>query len=46
MRLVLAVSTVVWAAVALGLLGFYPLTKKQAYATRDALEARRGRTST
>lgn len=44
MRLTLAVSTGVWAVIALALLAFYPLSKERAYATRDALEARRGST--
>ncbi len=43
MRLMLAVSTGVWAAIAIGLLMIYPLSKARAYETRDALEARRGR---
>lgn len=42
MRLLLAVSTGVWALIAIILLYFYPLSKKSAYATRDALESRRG----
>lgn len=42
MRLVLAVSTAVWAVIALVLLVFYPLSKQRAYEIRDALEARRG----
>jgi GPH family glycoside/pentoside/hexuronide:cation symporter len=43
MRLVLTISTAVWAIVALLLLVFYPLNRKRAYEIRDALEARRGR---
>ncbi len=42
LRLFLAVSTAVWAAAAIILLQFYPLTQKRAYEIRDALEARRG----
>jgi len=42
MRLILAVSTGVWAVIAIVLLCYYPLSKKSAYATRDALESRRG----
>ena len=42
MRLILAISTAVWAVVALALLAFYPLSKTRAYEIRDALEARRG----
>jgi len=42
MRLVLALSTAVWAIAALVLLYFYPLNRKRAYEIRDALEARRG----
>jgi glycoside/pentoside/hexuronide:cation symporter, GPH family len=45
MRLMLAVSTVVWAIVAVGLLALYPLSKQRAYEIRDQLEARRGRLS-
>lgn len=45
MRLLLAVSTGVWAIAALVLLAFYPLTKRRAYEVRDALEARRGAVS-
>ena len=43
MRLMLAISTGVWATLAIGLLALYPLSRNRAYATRDALEARRGR---
>ena len=43
MRLVLTISTAVWAIVALILLSFYPLNRKRAYEIRDALEARRGK---
>lgn len=42
MRLILAVSTVVWAAIAIGLLCLYPLSRERAYEIRDELEARRG----
>ncbi len=42
MRLVLAVSTAVWAVAAIMLVSFYPLNRKRAYEIRDALEARRG----
>ena len=42
MRLCLAVSTALWALIAIGLLAFYPLSKARAYEIRDALEARRG----
>ncbi|MEO6004826.1 MAG: MFS transporter [Opitutus sp.] len=45
MRLMLSVSTVIWAIVALFLLAFYPLSKARAYEIRDELEARRGRSS-
>jgi GPH family glycoside/pentoside/hexuronide:cation symporter len=45
MRLMLSVSTVVWAIVAIALLSFYPLTKRRAYEIRDQLEARRGQLS-
>lgn len=42
LRLFLSVSTAVWAAAAIILLAFYPLTQQRAYEIRDALEARRG----
>ncbi len=42
MRVVLAGSTAAWAVAAIALLRFYPITDQRAYATRDALEARRG----
>jgi GPH family glycoside/pentoside/hexuronide:cation symporter len=42
MRVALAASTAVWSIAALWLLAYYPITKARAYATRDALEARRG----
>ena len=42
MRLILTISTGVWAVLALVLLCFYPLNRETAYATRDKLEARRG----
>jgi len=42
LRLTLAVSTGVWAVLAIGLLCFYPLSCTRAYEIRDALEARRG----
>lgn len=42
LRVVLAGSTAAWAIAAIVLLRFYPITDKRAYATRDALEARRG----
>ena len=43
MRLVLTISTALWAIAALVMLAFYPLNRKRAYEIRDALEARRGR---
>ncbi|MCF3649865.1 MFS transporter [Synoicihabitans lomoniglobus] len=43
MRLVLAVSTFIWALLALWLIAIYPLSQKRAYEIRDELEARRGR---
>ena len=43
MRLVLTISTAVWAIAALVLLAFYPLNRKRVYEIRDALEARRGK---
>jgi len=43
MRLVLTLSTALWAVLALTLLWFYPLTRQRAYEIRDALEARRGK---
>jgi GPH family glycoside/pentoside/hexuronide:cation symporter len=46
MRLMLAVSTGIWAIIALVLLSFYPLSKARAYEIRDELEARRGRIGT
>lgn len=46
LRLTLAASTVIWAALALGLLWFYPLSQRRAYEIRDELEARRGATNT
>jgi GPH family glycoside/pentoside/hexuronide:cation symporter len=42
LRLILTVSTALWAVVAIALLYFYPLNRKRAYEIRDALEARRG----
>jgi len=42
MRLMLAGSISVWSILAIGLLLFYPISKKHAYETRDKLEARRG----
>lgn len=45
MRLILALSTVIWAALALALLAFYPLSQQRAYEIRDELEARRGATN-
>lgn len=42
MRIILAGGTALWAALALGLLALYPINRDKAYATRDALEARRG----
>ncbi|ACB75332.1 MFS transporter [Opitutus terrae] len=42
MRLTLALSTVLWAAIAIALLCFYPLSRQRAYEIRDQLEARRG----
>ena len=43
MRLVLTISTAVWAIAALVMLYFYPLNRKRVYEIRDALEARRGK---
>jgi GPH family glycoside/pentoside/hexuronide:cation symporter len=43
LRVVLAGSTAVWAVAAIGVLRYYPITDEVAYATRDQLEARRGR---
>jgi GPH family glycoside/pentoside/hexuronide:cation symporter len=43
LRLILTISTAVWAIGALALILFYPLTRKRAYEIRDQLEARRGR---
>ena len=43
MRLILTVSTFIWAAIALWLIVLYPLSQKRAYEIRDELEARRGR---
>lgn len=43
MRLLLAVSTAVWAVLGIGLLLLFPLTREKAYEIRDALEARRGK---
>lgn len=43
MRLMLSVSTVLWAVLAMTFLAFYPLSKRRAYEIRDQLEARRGR---
>ena len=43
MRLVLTISTALWAIAALTMLAFYPLNRKRAYEIRDALEARRGK---
>lgn len=43
LRLLLAVSTAVWALIAIALLAYYPLSKERAYEIRDALETRRGR---
>lgn len=43
MRLVLTVSTAIWAIAALVMLYFYPLNRRRAYEIRDALEARRGK---
>ncbi len=45
MRLILAVSTFIWALVALWLIAKYPLSQDRVYAIRDELEARRGRVS-
>jgi GPH family glycoside/pentoside/hexuronide:cation symporter len=42
MRLTLTLSTAVWSIAAIVLLLYYPISKERAYATRDALEARRG----
>lgn len=42
MRLLLALSTALWAVIAIGLLCFYPLSQERAYEIRDELEARRG----
>jgi len=43
LRLILALSTAIWAIVALLLLRAYPLDRKCAHEIRAALEARRGR---
>ena len=43
MRLVLTISTALWAIIALLILFFYPLNRKRAYEIRDQLEARRGK---
>jgi GPH family glycoside/pentoside/hexuronide:cation symporter len=43
LRLILALSTAIWAIVALFLLRAYPLDRKCAHEIRAALEARRGR---
>jgi GPH family glycoside/pentoside/hexuronide:cation symporter len=43
MRLVLTISTAIWAVAALVMLAYYPLNRKRAYEIRDALEARRGK---
>jgi GPH family glycoside/pentoside/hexuronide:cation symporter len=43
MRLVLTISTALWAIIAILILAFYPLNRKRAYAIRDQLEARRGK---
>ncbi len=43
MRLVLTISTAVWAIAALAILKFYPLNQKRAEEIRRALEARRGK---
>jgi len=43
MRLVLTVSTAIWAVVALVILALYPLNRQRAYEIQDALEARRGK---
>jgi glycoside/pentoside/hexuronide:cation symporter, GPH family len=42
MRLVLTISTAVWAILALGILKFYPLDRRRAQEVRVALEQRRG----
>ncbi len=42
MRLVLTISTAVWAIAALLILKFYPLDQRRAHEVRMALEARRG----
>ncbi len=43
LRLFLAISTAVWALLAIVVLVFYPLTRQKAYDIRDALEERRGK---
>jgi GPH family glycoside/pentoside/hexuronide:cation symporter len=43
MRMTLAVSTLLWAVLALWLIVKYPLSQKRAYEIREELEARRGR---
>jgi glycoside/pentoside/hexuronide:cation symporter, GPH family len=43
LRLILTVSTAVWAVLAILLLRLYPLNRQRAYQIRDALEARRGK---
>ncbi len=45
MRLMLAGSISVWSLLAIGLLLFYPLSKRRAYEIRDDLEKRRGAVS-
>lgn len=42
LRLFLTLSTAIWAVVAIVVLIYYPITRRRAYETRDALEARRG----
>jgi GPH family glycoside/pentoside/hexuronide:cation symporter len=42
MRLILAGSITLWSVFAIGLLVFYPLSKRRAYEIRDELEKRRG----
>jgi len=43
LRLILAISTAVWAILAILLLRAYPLSKARAHEIRDALEQRRGK---
>lgn len=42
LRLILTITTALWAVIALFILRLYPLSRNRAYEIRDALEARRG----